>query len=58
MQAISSGKKLIADAVRKEDLKESLHKKARIIRKRAGDTIENLTSKKRKKRGSKQTRPS
>ena len=52
-QAISSGTNLIADVVRGDDLKESLHKEGRIIRKRAGDTIENLTSKKRKKRCSK-----
>ena len=38
-QAISSGTNLIADVVRGDDLKESLHKEGRIIRKRAGDTI-------------------
>ena len=51
-QAISSGTNLLADAVRGNDLEESLHNEGRNIRQRAADTIENVSkiSKKRKKK--------
>lgn len=49
-QAISSGTQLLADAVRGNNLEESLHNEGQNIRKRAADTIENLPPKKRKKK--------
>jgi hypothetical protein len=39
-QAISSGTNLLADAVRGNDLEESLHNEGQNIRQRAADTIE------------------
>ena len=50
-QAISSGTQLFADVVRGNDLEESLHNEGQNIRKRAADTIENVSRppKKRKK---------
>ena len=51
-QAISSGTNLLADAVRRNDLEESLHNEGQNIRQRAADTIENVSkiSQKRKKK--------
>jgi len=42
-QAISSGANLLADALRGNDLKESLHNEGQNIRHRAADTIENVS---------------
>ena len=51
-QAISSGSNLLADALRGNDLEESLHNEGQNIRQRAADTIEYVSRipKKRKKK--------
>jgi hypothetical protein len=42
-QAISSGSNLLADALRGNNLQESLHNKGQNIRQRAADTIEHVS---------------
>ena len=49
-QAISSGSNLLADALRGNDLEESLHNEGQNIRERVANTIQSRIPKKRKKK--------